>query len=142
MANNQKLQESFHNLLKSVIEQTKFETNVGEWAKVVRYDATKHVADVQPLISDDNGQDDGRIINECPVLYSAYGVDLLRKEIISKAKDAMKSIDLHPTMKVGATVYIVFNNRDMDNFTGKEFTKSTERMHDINDAVVIGVLEN
>ncbi len=137
----QSIEETFHELLTKNQDKTKYETNVGEFAKVVRYNKDTHTADVQPLVDDVGGRDEARIINECPVLYPCYAIDELRAEIVNKAKDAMKSVDLRPTMKVGATVFIIFNNRDLDNFNGGSFRKSSERMHDINDAVVVGVKE-
>lgn len=138
---SQSIEETFHELLTKNQNKTKYETNVGEFAKVVHYNKGAHTADVQPLVDDVGGRDEARIINECPVLYPCYAVDELRAEIVSKAQEAMKSIALRPTMKVGATVFIVFNNRDLDNFDGGSFQKSSDRMHDINDAVVVGVLE-
>ncbi|MCT2881912.1 Gp138 family membrane-puncturing spike protein [Lentilactobacillus buchneri] len=138
---SQSIEETFHELLTKSQSKTKYETNVGEMATVVRYDKAHRTADVQPLVDDVGGRDEARIINECPVLYPCYAVDELRAELIRKAKDAMKTIEPRVTMKVGATVFIVFNNRDLDNFDGGSFQKSSDRMHDINDAVVVGVLE-
>ncbi|GEP72040.1 hypothetical protein FD12_GL001384 [Lentilactobacillus rapi DSM 19907 = JCM 15042] len=138
---SQTIEDTFHELMSKVQNKTKYETNVGEFAKIVRYNKGSHTADVQPLVDDVGGRDEARIINECPVLYPCYAVDELRAEIISKGQDAMKTISPRPTIKPGATVFIVFNNRDLDNFTGGSFQKSSDRMHDINDAVVVGVLE-
>lgn len=141
MAKKSKLQQDFHSLMKLQKDHTQFETNVANMATVVRYDKAKHEADVQPLVDDTGGQDDVGIINACPVLYSAYGVDELRAEIIKLATGPLKNLKPRVTMKVGATVYIVFNDRDLDNFTGGKYTKASDRTHDVNDAVVVGVKE-
>lgn len=136
-----KMQEEFHGLMGDLLHKSNYQVNVGDFAKVVKYDKARHVADVLPLVSDTDGMDTPAIINECPVLYPCYAVDELRKEIKGLATKSLAPIKERPTMKTGATVFIVFNNRDLDNFEKSSYTKASERMHSINDAVVVGVLE-
>lgn len=136
------VQEDFHQLMTQLSGKANYDINVANMATVISYDKSKHTADVQPQVDDAGGQDDVGIINDCPVLYQCYAVDELRAEIIKKGEHAMKDIDPRVTMKAGATVYIVFNDRDLDNFTGSgKYTKASDRTHDINDAVVVGVYE-
>lgn len=138
----QTMEEAFHQLMETVSDSASFQTNVAEMATVVSYDSTRHVADVTLNVDDSGGRDDSGVINECPVLYPCYAVDDLRAEIIKLADGNLKGLEARKTMKVGATVAVVFNNRDLDNFTGSgKFSKSSERMHDINDAIVVGVFE-
>lgn len=131
-----RLDESFHEVLMKLANKSAFDINVGDMAKVVSYDKSRHVADVLPLVDDAGGKDEVGVINECPVLYNCYAADELYKKISSKI-----GIEAKEVMKVGATVYIAFNNRDLDEFDGGKYSKSSERMHDINDAVVVGVHE-
>lgn len=138
----QTMEEAFHQLMETISDGASFQTNVAEMATVVSYDSTRHVADVTLNVDDSGGRDDSGVINECPVLYPCYAVDDLRAEIIKLADGNLKGLEARKTMKVGATVAVVFNNRDLDNFTGSgKFLKSSERMHDINDAIVVGVVE-
>lgn len=130
-----KMQEDFHTLLTQIGGKANYEINVANFATVISYDKAKHTADVQPQVDDAGGQDDVGIINDCPVLYQCYAIDELREEL-------GKSAAQRTTMKTGATVYIVFNDRDLDNFNGNgKYTKASDRTHDINDAVVVGVYE-
>ncbi|GAA3610918.1 hypothetical protein GCM10022296_13290 [Secundilactobacillus similis DSM 23365 = JCM 2765] len=137
-----KLQETFHELMEQHGNKANYDINVANMATVISYDAKRHVADVQPSVSDAGGQDDVGVINECPVLYPCYAVDELRDEIIKLADGNLKQLNKRETMKVGATVYIVFNDRDLDNFSGTgTYTKASDRTHSVNDAVVVGVKE-
>lgn len=118
-----KLQEHFHELMEKTGDKSGYSINVSNFAKVVSYDSTHHTADVQPQVDDEGGQDEVGIIIGCPVLMNCY------------AFDGGKS------MKNGATVFIVFNDRDLDNFDGGKYTKASDRTHSVNDAVVVGVYE-
>lgn len=137
-----KVQEDFHNLMTQIGSKANYDINVANMATVISYNKSNHTADVQPQVDDAGGQDDVGAINDCPVLYQCYAMDELRAEIASKGSQDLKGIDSRVAMKAGATVYIVFNDRDLDNFTGSgKYTKSSDRTHDVNDAVVVGVYE-
>jgi hypothetical protein len=121
----QSLEDSFHELVNGLRESQQFSTNVAEMAEVLSYSGGE--ADVTPLIDDSGGADEVGVINACPVLVSAL-IGIEDGKVVPR------------DLKKGDTVFIVFNNRDLDNFEGKKFTKSSDRMHDINDAVVVGVV--
>lgn len=121
MVKRGKLQEDFHELMDRSNGRTNYGINVSNFFKVVRYNETTHRADIQLQLDDTGGQDEVGIINDCPVLMNCY------------------AFDGGASMKVGATVFAVFNDRDLDNFSGGKYTKASDRTHDVNDAVVIGV---
>lgn len=118
-----KLQEHFHELVEKTGDKSSYSINVSNFAKVISYDSIHHIADIQPQINDEGGQDDIGIIVGCPVLMNCYAFDGGR------------------SMRDGATVFVVFNDRDLDNFEGNSYTKASDRTHSINDAVVVGVYE-
>lgn len=121
MVKKGKLQEDFHELTTKIMSHSSYTTNVSNFATVVRYDSSSHTADIQPQVDDVGGQDEVGIISECPVLMSCY------------------AFDGGASMKAGATVFVVFNDRDLDNFFGGKYTKASDRTHSVNDAVVVGV---
>jgi len=124
----QTMEEAFHDLITTITDSVSYATNVSEIASIVSY--SDGSADVQPLVDDSGGRDEVGVISGCPVLKSAL------LDFDSDGKGIKRDL------KKGDTVLIVFNNRDLDNFSGNSsFTKSSERMHDINDAVVVGVVE-
>lgn len=118
-----KLQEHFHELMEKTGDKSGYSINVSNFAKVVSYDSTHHTADVQPQVDDEGGQDEIGIIVGCPVLMNCY------------------AFDGGNSMRNGAIVFIVFNDRDLDNFDGGKYTKASDRTHSVNDAVVVGVYE-
>jgi len=120
----QSLEDSFHELVNGLRESQQFSTNVAEMAEVLSYSGGE--ADVTPLIDDSGGADEVGVINACPVLVSAL-IGIEDGKVVPR------------DLKKGHTVFMVFNNRDQDNFEGKKFTKSSDRMQDINDAGVVGV---
>lgn len=121
MTTRGELQEDFHSLTQKAMGHTSYSTNVGNFARVICYNSSSHTADIEPQVDDAGGKDEVGIINDCPVLMNCY------------AFDGGKS------MKPGATVFVVFNDRDLDNFDGGKYTKASDRTHDVNDAVVVGV---
>lgn len=123
----QSMEESFHDLVEALKDAQSYGTNVAEIAEVVSY--SNGTADVTPLVDDSGGRDEVGVINACPVLVTA---------LIGIEDGKVTVRDL----KKGDNVFIIFNNRDLDNFETGKFTKSSDRMHDINDAVVIGVIKS
>lgn len=84
------------------------------------------VADVQPapLQSDDSKRP---VIIECPVLQSA---------LIDFNKDGYA---IHKPLKTGDKVLLGFHDRDLENYNGqKTYKLATNRMHSINDGIVLG----
>lgn len=132
-------------------------------AKVVKYDKVNHLADVQPLAKLSTGQTSAQYL-ELPVTESCYlldeMVDALKSEFAKADQD--HTIPAHPGapahihtnfvgklpkkhfMRAGVPVVCAVLDRDNDNWKGgrsvEAFEPNSSRMHDANDAVVIGVL--
>lgn len=110
-------------------------------AKVIKYDAKKHLADIQPLANTSDGQPSAQYL-DIPVAANCYLLD----EFIDKSKSAFEKGDFKlpkkKLMRKGAIVVTVILDRDNDNWDGKANTYMpfTSRLHDANDAIVIGIL--
>lgn len=126
-------------------------------AKIVKYDSTKHLADVQPLANLIDGQKASQLL-EIPVAENCYIID----EILERLKPDFTATDTnsrmpahdnsnfvshypkHKLLREGVPVVCVTLDRDNDNWKGgreaNTYDPETLRMHDINDSIVIGVL--
>ncbi|WP_406595181.1 Gp138 family membrane-puncturing spike protein [Bacillus velezensis] len=90
-------------------------------ARVVKYNAEKHTADLQLLFL----MNDGEYLHEYPLIEHA---------------PVLKHVE--PDIKVGSSVFVSFAERSLDNLNGnKTFDPDSRRTHSINDPVVIGVWE-
>lgn len=123
----QRLEDAFHDLVEALKDAQGYGTNVAEIAEVVSYSGS--TADVLPLVDDAGGRDEVGVINECPILVTALIA-------VNNGKLAVREL------KKGDNVLIVFNNRDLDNYSKGKFSKSSDRMHDVNDAIVVGVIKS
>lgn len=119
-------------------------------AKVVKYDKVNHLADVQPLAKLSTGQTSAQYL-ELPVTESCYlldeMVDALKPEFAKADQDHTNFVGKLPKkhfMRAGVPVVCAVLDRDNDNWKGgrsvEAFEPNSSRMHDANDAVVIGVL--
>lgn len=120
-------------------------------AKVVSYDKKEHTADIQPLAMKSNGEVSAQYL-DVPVVESCYFLD----EIIERYKPELKAIDKSvktslvdklpkkQLMRVGVPVICLVLDRDNDNWEGGRKTNiympNSSRLHDANDAIIIGVL--
>ncbi len=90
--------------------------NVMHLCRVTSYDSIAQRANVQPL---------------------ALRSDNAKRSLI---QDAMVLNHCRETIAVGKVVCVVFADRDLDNFNGRnDFRLSSTRMHSLNDAVIVGV---
>lgn len=155
MASQDQEQNSSYLALRNIIHAIKNSIYVAELCKVVKYDKKKHIADVLPLANSSDGEPSPQLL-EVPVAKSCYEVD----ELTTALKDEFKKIDKFQTekgrkigtglvkklpkkvMKKGAVVIVLIVDNDTDNWTGKNasFTPETNRLHDINDAIIVGVI--
>ncbi|WP_105956177.1 Gp138 family membrane-puncturing spike protein [Apilactobacillus quenuiae] len=126
MLSQNKVAQQLKTLLNQQTKNINFGINVGEFAEVNSFDNSKKLADVTPLIDDKGGIDESVKINQCPVLNNAL------------MKLNNKNCYVYDPLKKGEVVFIVFSNRNLDDFHGGKYTKDSERMHSINDAVIIG----
>lgn len=126
-------------------------------AKVVKYDKVNHLADVQPLAKLSTGQTVAQYL-ELPVVESCYlldeMVDALKPEFAKADQNHTIPAHIHTNfvgkmpkrhfMRAGVPVVCAVLDRDNDNWKGgrsvEAFEPNSSRMHDANDAVVIGVL--
>lgn len=99
--------------------------NCFQVAKVVKIDGNE--ADCQPLTLQSDGDKRAMLIS-CPILASAM--------YYPKSTNGAKLTKL----KKGDKVLIGFHDRDLDNYTGKEFKLASRRMHSLNDGIVLGVI--
>lgn len=120
------------------------EIRCAQIAKVIRYDAKKHVADIQPLANMSDGQPSAQYL-DVPVSANCYEVD----ELVDHARPGEGWLAAHGVtlpkkhlMRTGAIVLTMILDRDNDNWdgSGQNYMPNTSRLHDENDAIVIGVL--
>ncbi|QHJ77109.1 MAG: hypothetical protein [Bacteriophage sp.] len=149
-------QEGLNDFLKQILNHIYNRISVGQLGRVIKYDKKKHTATVLPLAKASNGEESAQLL-DVPVAKSCYQVD----ELVKKLKPEFKKIDKYqnskggkintnlvtklpkPVLKKGAVVVMVFLDNDTDNWklgTAKTFLPETNRRHDINDAIVVGVL--
>lgn len=126
-------------------------------ARLVRYDKKKHLADVQPLTQLSEGVDSAQYL-DIPVAENCYMID----EMIDALKSEFSKVDTNTSLpehestsfvsklpknnllRVGVPVVCAVLDRDNDNWKGgrdaSTFMPNTNRTHDANDSIVIGVL--
>ncbi|TPR40397.1 Gp138 family membrane-puncturing spike protein [Apilactobacillus micheneri] len=126
MLSQNKVSNQLKTLLNEHSKNLNFNINVGDFAQVKTFDESKKTADIIPLVDDKGGIDEAVKINKCPVLMPA----------LMKLNENNRYV--YDPLKTGDVVFIVFANRNLDNFEGGKYSKDSERMHSINDAVVVG----
>lgn len=110
-------------------------------AKVVKYDKSKHIADVLPLANWSDGTKSAQYL-DVPVIESCYlfdeMADALRPEFLAG------KLPKRHFMRAGVPVVVAVLDRDNDAWKGgrsvETFTPASGRIHDANDSVIIGVL--
>lgn len=120
-------------------------------AKVIDYNEGEHTADILPLANSSDGETSAQYL-DIPVAESCY----IQDEITDRLKSELAKIDAHvgsnltgmlpknPLMRAGVPVVAVVLDRDNDNWEGgravNTYTPNSSRVHDANDAIIIGVL--
>lgn len=130
---------------------------VGNLARVLRYDKKRHVADIQPLANFSDGTEAAQLL-DVPVAENCYIIDELLERFKSdleavdsnssikehKTTDFIKHYPKHQLMRKGVPVVYITLDRDIDNWAGGRnadtFTPNSSRTHDLNDSIIIGVL--
>ncbi|WP_257874793.1 hypothetical protein [Lactobacillus crispatus] len=126
-------------------------------ARLVKYDKESHLADIQPLTKMSEGMDSAQYL-DIPVTENCYMMDEMLDELKSEFSkvDTNTSLPEHEStsfvskfpkkrlLRVGVPVVCAVLDRDNDNWKGGRdattFMPNTNRTHDANDSVVIGVL--
>lgn len=99
--------------------------HVGFPCRVISFNEATCRADVQPLIK--SSTDDPAIIQNVPALGQRYKIN--SSESVCK-----------PFLKQGDTVFVVCADKEIKNaLTGSVSSTDTSRIHDMNDAVIVGV---
>jgi len=99
--------------------------HVGFPCRVISFDEATCKADVQPLVRTSDG--DPAMIQGVPTLGHRFKVNEIEQVY-------------RPSLKSGDTVYVVCADREIKNaLKGQVASADTERRHDVNDAVIVGV---
>ncbi|WP_131501267.1 hypothetical protein [Lactobacillus crispatus] len=130
------------------------ETEVSNLARVIRYDRKNHLADIQPLANMSDGSESAQYL-DVPVVENCYIID----EMIDALKSEFEKVDENSKLpehaatsfvaklpkkrllRPGIVVVYVVLDRDSDNWSrdATTFTPGSTRMHDANDAIIIGI---
>lgn len=118
---------SISSLFQNVMNKVMSEVNVGFPCKVLSFDETTATANVQPLLKTTSS-------SPAPI----QGIPIIKHKYI----DEMGNIrTLKPYLQTGDVVFVVCADREIKNaLKGSVTAPSSQRIHDINDAVIIGVL--
>lgn len=131
-------EDYFTNLMTQVLPKAVgAQINCINLGKVTYYNERKHVADVQLLPLQMDGQKMG-IITNAIVPSSIYTMEKFRRKVADKL-----NIDVDKLMKVGAVVCVGFFDREIDNYheNNRNYKIESDRMHSLNDAIILGVIE-
>ena len=120
-------------------------------AKVIDYNEGEHTADILPLANSSDGETSAQYL-DIPVAESCYMID----EIIERLKPEYEKVDAKTgsnladklpkkkLMRKDVPVVAVVLDRDNDNWEGgravNTYTPNSSRVHDANDAIIVGVL--
>ena len=107
--------------------------NIG---RVISNDTKRHECDVQLLPLQLDGQKSA-VVSRALVPESIWRQDDFNKQIAQK-----NDINYSTLFKVGSVVAIGFFDREIDNYSGaKNYKIGTDRMHSLNDPVILGVIK-
>ncbi|MUG24776.1 hypothetical protein GNQ08_20620 [Paenibacillus macerans] len=116
------------NLLQTIADKIGGDIHVGFPAKVVSFDESAMMADVQPLIR--TGSDEPAVVQGARVLGQ-------RLKLASGGSEQ----EYVPVFKKDDLVYVSIADSEIKNaLTGAVAKPDTSRQHDMNDAVIVGIL--
>lgn len=117
-------------------------------AKVVRFKENERKADIQLLfmtVYADGTKEPYGMIKDVPVLYQRFKLNQ-GKSFTAKITGDTQTIQVEqdlvftPFLRAGDIVLVGFAERALDNLTNKPFDPGFHRTHDVQDAVILGVL--
>ena len=117
-------------------------------AKVVRFKENERKADIQLLfmtVYADGTKEPYGMIEDIPVLYQRFKLNQ-GKSFTAKINGVTQTIQVEqdlvftPFLRAGDIVLVGFAERALDNLTNKPFDPEFHRKHDVQDAVILGVL--
>lgn len=117
-------------------------------AKVVRFKENERKADIQLLfmtVYADGTKEPYGMIKDVPVLYQRFKLNQ-GESFTAKINGFTQTIQVEqdlvftPFLRAGNIVLVGFAERALDNLTKKPFDPEFHRTHDVQDAVILGVL--
>jgi len=112
-------------MVRAIKDDVSASLSVGMPCKVIKFDAATCLADIQPLIR--TSEDEPAVLQSIPALGQRLQID--GSEKVCK-----------PALKAGDVVFVVCADREIRNaMTGSISSADSGRMHDHNDAVIVGV---
>lgn len=117
-------------------------------AKVVRFKENERKADIQLLfmtVYADGTKEPYGMIEDVPVLYQRFKLNQ-GKSFTAKINGVTQTVQVEqdlvytPFLRAGDIVLVGFAERALDNLTNKPFDPEFHRTHDVQDAVILGVL--
>ncbi|MEJ6401041.1 hypothetical protein [Nicoliella lavandulae] len=111
-----------------------------ELARVKKYDTSTHKCELVPLAL--QSDDDKRAnLLEVEVPYDIWHRDEVLETLVKDYDSRTHSKLKWEKLKKGSVVLVGFMDRDTDNFTGSatNYKIKPERMHSLNDSIVLGV---
>lgn len=117
-------------------------------AKVVRFKENERKADIQLLfmtVYADGTKEPYGMIEDVPVLYQRFKLNQ-GKSFTAKINGVTQTVQVEqdlvytPFLRAGDIVLVGFAERALDNLANKPFDPEFHRTHDVQDAVILGVL--
>lgn len=153
-ASQAEMQTAVFNAVRNFRHAIFTETEVSNLAKVIKYDRKNHLADIQPLANMSDGSKSAQYL-DVPVVENCYIIDEMVEALRPEFENADKNSKLpehiatsfaarlpkRRFLRPGVVVVYVVLDRDSDNWSrdATTFTPNSTRMHDANDAIIIGV---
>ncbi|MHA3065658.1 Gp138 family membrane-puncturing spike protein [Lacticaseibacillus saniviri] len=122
--------DEFTEFFREFATQLAINFNVAQLARVVSLNGDRSKADVQPMVLNQSGSKRGMLLN---VPVTRHLQQKIRLEGESSYLDQIKK---------GDVAIVVFLDRSIENWSGGngDFKLGSLRMHNVNDAVIVGVL--
>ena len=117
-------------------------------AKVVRFKENERKADIQLLfmtVYADGTKEPYGMIEDVPVLYHRFKLNKGQSFTatingVTQTVQVEQDLVYTPFLRAGDIVLVGFAERALDNLTNKPFDPEFHRTHDVQDAIVLGVL--
>jgi len=117
-------------------------------AKVVRYHEEKQKADIQLLfmtVYADGTKEPYGLLEDVPVMFQRFKLNKgqpfsIKINGVTQTAQIEQDLVYTPFLRAGDIVLVGFAERALDNLTNKPFDPEFHRTHDVQDAVILGVL--
>ncbi|KZN96169.1 hypothetical protein [Aeribacillus pallidus] len=117
-------------------------------AKVVRFDENERKADIQLLfmtVYKDGTKEAYGLLEDVPVLFHRFKINKgqpfqIKINGVTQTAEIDQELVYTPFLRAGDIVIVGFAERALDNLTNRPFDPEFHRTHDVQDAIVLGVL--